>query len=85
MHKARHPRDDVNRLHVSRKEGVRGLSSIEDSVDASIQRFDDYIGKHEGGLFTSIRNDTENTMISEKTIARKQKCEENNSMCVLND
>ena len=38
MHKALHPRDDVDRLYVSRKEGGRGLASIEDSVDASIQR-----------------------------------------------
>ena len=38
MHKASHPRDDVDRLYVSRKEGGRGLASLEDSVDASIQR-----------------------------------------------
>ena len=38
MHKALHPRDDVDRLYVPQKEGGRGLASIEDSVDASIQR-----------------------------------------------
>ena len=37
MHKALHPRDDVDRLYVSRKEGGRGLAIIEDSVDTSIQ------------------------------------------------
>ena len=42
MHKALHPRDDVDRLYVSRK-GGRGLVSIEDSIDASIQRLEDYI------------------------------------------
>ena len=42
MHEALHPRDDVDRLYVSRKEGGRGLASIEDSVDASI-RPEDYI------------------------------------------
>ena len=36
MHKALHPRDDIDRQYVSRKEGGRGLASIEDSVDASI-------------------------------------------------
>ena len=41
MHKALHPRDDVDRLYVSRKERGRGLASIEDSVDASIQRLKD--------------------------------------------
>ena len=30
MHKALHPRDDVDRQYVSRKDGVRGLASIED-------------------------------------------------------
>ena len=49
MHKALHPRDNVDRLHVSRKEGGRGLAIIEDSVDASIQRLEDYIQKHDGG------------------------------------
>ena len=43
MHKALHPRDDVDRLYVSRKEGGRGLASIEDTVDAFIQRLKDYI------------------------------------------
>ena len=59
MHKALHPRDDVERLYVPRKEGGRGLTSIEDSVDASIQRLEDYIQKHEGGLITATRNDTD--------------------------
>ena len=47
MHKALHPRDDVDRLYVPRKEGGRRLASIEDSVDASIQRLEDYIEKHD--------------------------------------
>ena len=41
MHKVLHPR-----LYVSRKEGGRGLASIEDTVNALIQRVDDYIEKH---------------------------------------
>ena len=36
IHKALHPRDDVDRLYVSRKVGGRELAIIEDSVDASI-------------------------------------------------
>ena len=50
MHKALHPRDDIDRLYVSRKEEGRG------------QRFEDYIEKHERGLITAIRNDTDNTI-----------------------
>ena len=37
IHKALHPRDDVDRLYVSRKEGERGITSTENGVDASIQ------------------------------------------------
>ena len=53
MHKVLHHRDNVDRLYVSRKEGRRGLVRIEDSVDASIQRLEDYIKKHGEGLITT--------------------------------
>ena len=77
MRKALHLRDDVDRQYVSRKEGGRGLASIKNS-------FDD-IGKHERGLVTAIRNDTDNTMNNTITITRKQKWDENNSMGVFKD
>ena len=48
MNKALHPRDDVDRPYVSRKEGRRGLASIKESVDASIQRPEDYIKTRRG-------------------------------------
>ena len=69
MHMALNPRDDV----VSRKEGERGLASIEDSDDASIQRLEDCIVKHKRGLITAIRNNTDNMMDNRMTITRKQK------------
>ena len=75
MHEALHPRDDDDRLYVPRKEGGRGLAIIEDSVDASIQRLEDYIQKHDGRLITAIRNDSDNTMDNRMTITRKQKWE----------
>ena len=74
VHKALHPRDDIDRLYVSRKEGGRGVASIEDSVDASIQPLEDYIEKHERGLITATRNDTDNT-IDDRMTTRKQKWE----------
>ena len=76
MHKALHPRDDFDGLYVSRKEGGRGLTSIEDSFDASLQRLEDYQEKHERGLITAIRNNTNNTIDNRMTIPRKQKWEE---------
>ena len=76
MHKALHTTDGVDRLYVSRKKGGRGFASIEDSVEASIQRLGDYIEKQEGGLITAIRNDTDNTMDNRMTITGKLKWEE---------
>ena len=41
LHKTLHPRDDVDRQYVSRKEAGRGLAIIQHSVNASIQRLED--------------------------------------------
>ena len=76
MHKALHPRDDVDRLYVSRKEGGRRLASIEDSVDASLQRLKDYIDMHKGGVIIATKNYTDNTMANRMIINWKQKWEE---------
>ena len=85
MHKALHPWDDLDRLYVSRKEGRR-LASLEDSIDASIQGLEDYIEKHDGGLITAIRNETDKMMDNWITMNRKQKWQKKpKSMDVLND
>ena len=81
MHKALHPRDDVDRIYVFRKDGGGGLARIEDTVDASIQRLGDYIEKHERGLSTTIRNDTDNTINERMTTTRKQKWEVKQLCC----
>ena len=73
MHKALHPRDDVDWLYVPRKEGGRGLASVEGSVDTSIQQLENYIEKHERGLITAIRNNTDNTIDNRMTKTRKRK------------
>ena len=80
MHKAFNLRDNVDRLYVSKREGGIGLVSIENSVDASIKRLEDYIERHEEGLITAIKNNTDNTMDNRMTLTRKQNWEENNSM-----
>ncbi len=72
MHKALHPRDDVDRLYASRKEGGRGFASI----DALIQRLEDYIEKRRGRLITATKNNTDNTRNNRTEITRKQKWEE---------
>ena len=61
MHKALHLGEDVDRLYVSRKEGGWALVLIEDSVDTSIQRLEDYIEKRWGRLIIATRNNTDDT------------------------
>ena len=58
MVKALNPRDDVDRLYEPRGEGSRRLASIDDCVEASIQRLEDYIEKRGGRLITATRNNT---------------------------
>ena len=41
MHKVLHPKDNVNRRYVSRKDVGRGLGSIKDIVDTSKKRLKD--------------------------------------------
>ena len=57
MHKALHPRDDRDKLYVSRK-GGRGFVSIQDSIDASIQQLEENIEKNRERLITTTRNNT---------------------------
>ena len=77
MHKALHPRDDTDRLYVSRKEGGRGLVNIEDCVDATIQALEEYTQKSKERLITAARNSNINIWTSKNTTkTRKQKWEE---------
>ena len=55
IHKVLYPRDDTDRQYVSRKE-ERGLASIEDWVDASIRRLEDYVKKIKEELITVSNN-----------------------------
>ena len=53
IHKILHPRDDINRLYVSRNEGKKELASIKKSVDTSIWRFEDNMKKNKERLYYS--------------------------------
>ena len=41
IHKALHPRDDMDEGYMQRKGGGRGLTSIEDCIDTTIQGFEE--------------------------------------------
>ena len=74
LHKALYPRDDVDRLYVSRKAGGRGLLSIQVSVDPSTQRFEHYIKK----LVGNNRNNTDYTRINRTKKKSENKNEKEN-------
>ena len=72
MYKTLQRSDDVDRVCVPRKEGGRGLASIEDSVDASIQYLEHYTQKRERRLITATRYNADNTRTNRTTITRKK-------------
>ena len=60
---------------MSRKEGGRGLISLQDSEDISIQEAKDYIKKNKNRSIIMTRNSTDNIKIN-RTITKKQKWRE---------
>ena len=78
MRKSLHPKDDIERLYVSRKEVGRGLAGIKDSVNASRQRLKDFVIMNKGRLITVTRNNTDNTRINEAVITKNKNGKKNN-------
>ena len=76
MHKALHLTDDIDWRYVPRKQGGRKLASIEDSVNASKRRLQNYIKKIKERLIIATRNSAGNIMINWMIITTKQKWEE---------
>ena len=68
--------------YMSKKEKGRGLTSIEDSVDALIQRLKQYIEKRRGRLLTGTTNNTENTRNKRTEITKTQKVEEKQHLLI---
>ena len=68
-----HPRNNIDRLYVSRKEGGRGLAITDDRFDISIKHLEDYVKKNKERQIIATRNDTNNTRINRTTITRKEK------------
>ena len=69
MHQAL--QDDIDRLYVSRKEGGRGLSSIEDCVDVSIQGLKKYEQK-KTNYSSNIRTNRKTTKTRKQKWKKKQ-------------
>ena len=55
MHGALHPKSDVDRLYLPRKEGGRGLISIEDTVAVAVAGLESYVKESTESLLTAAR------------------------------
>ena len=54
---ALHPKSDVDRLYIPRKEGGRGLISIKDCVELAIRGLEVYVHGYEERLIQAARGD----------------------------
>ena len=72
IHKVLHARDNIDRLYVSRKEYGRGLTSIENCVDATIQRVEEYTKKSKEKLSTAASNSNVNIRRSSELDSHQQ-------------
>ena len=82
-----HPRDNIERLYVSRKEGERGLASIEDCINGNIQvtsieTLDKLTQKSKEILITSISNNNSNIEVNRKTTKTRKL---NNCMHIISE
>ena len=72
MHETLHPRDDIDRRYVSRKERGEDLPALKTSLTYVIQRLEDFIEKQGGEQITDTRNHTDNTKTNRVTITRNK-------------
>ena len=70
---ALHPRSDVDRLYISRKEGGRGLISIEDCVELSIRGLEVYVHVSEERLIQTPRGEKIDDLEAASVLKRSKK------------
>ena len=56
MHRMHHPKSDVNRLYLPRKEGARGLAQLELSLKMSITEKDTYLTNTNDCMLKLVKN-----------------------------
>ena len=71
MHNGLHPRSDVERLYILRKDGKRGLTNAEDTVIWVKISLEDHIKKSDERLLCADRGDLENLVIATEKNMKK--------------
>ena len=64
--------DGINRLDVSRKRGERGLISIDDWIDETIQGLEEYTKNSKKRLITAASNSNYNLRLENRNEKKKQ-------------
>ena len=76
MHNGLHPRSNVDRLYIPRREGGRGLMSVEDIVNLATIGLKRYVKESKEKLLVAARGDTENEELeTENEFKRKSRQE----------
>ena len=70
---ALHPKSDVDRLYIPRKEGGRGLISIEDCVELAIRGLEVYVHGREERLIQAARGDKIDGLEAASALKRSKK------------
>ena len=73
MYGALHPKSDVDRLYIPRKEGGKGLVSIEDCVEVAIRGFEVYVRGSENRLVQAARGDKIDSLEAASVLKRSKK------------
>ena len=73
IHGALHPKSDVNRLYIPRKEGGRGLISTEDCVELAIRGLEGYVHGSEERLIQAARGDKIDGLEAASALKRSKK------------
>ena len=70
---ALHPKSDVDRLYIPRKEGGRGLTSIEDSVELAIRGLEVYVHRSKERLIQAAQGDKKDGLEAASILKRSEK------------
>ena len=73
IYRALHPKSDVDRLYIPRKEGGRGLISIEDCVELAIRGLEVYVHGSEERLIQAARGDKIDGLEATTVLKRSKK------------
>ena len=80
MYRALHPRDIVDRLYLPRKEGGRGLISIEDCVDIAELSLKEYVMRSKEKIISAARGNVTKEVESAKAYKKRRKEERETSI-----